>query len=64
MPSLNELTLDFNKYVNEHYEELEERFLKDILFIYAKNMVEFLQKIMDTKKRISFEKEIKKTSTL
>ena len=29
MPSLNELTLDFNKYINEHYEELEERFLKE-----------------------------------
>ena len=48
--------MDFNKYVNEHYEELETRFLKDILFIYAKNMIEFLQKSMDTKKRINSQK--------
>lgn len=58
MPSLNELTLDFNKYVHEHYQELESRFLRDILFIYAKNMIEFLQKMMDTKKKVESQKQI------
>lgn len=39
MPVINELTLDFNKYIHEHCEILESQFVKDILYIYAKNMI-------------------------
>ena len=47
MPVINELTLDFTKFVNEHCEALEGQFVKDILFIYAKNMVEFLHRLAE-----------------
>jgi hypothetical protein len=42
MPVINELTLDFNKFIVEHCRALESQFVRDILFIYAKNMIEFL----------------------
>ena len=45
MPVINELTLDFVKYINEHCAALESQFVKDIIYIYAKNMIEFLQKL-------------------
>lgn len=45
MPVINELTLDFNKYITEHCQALESQFVKDILYIYAKNIIEFLHKI-------------------
>jgi len=47
MPVINELTLDFNKYIIEHSKALESQFVKDILFIYAKNMIEFLHNLTD-----------------
>lgn len=48
---INELTLDFNKYIQEHCEALEMQFVKDILYIYAKNMIEFLQKLTEAAKQ-------------
>jgi hypothetical protein len=39
MPVINELTLDFNKYIHEHCQALESQFVKDILYIYAKNII-------------------------
>ena len=39
MPVINELTLDFSKFIQEHCQALESQFVKDILFIYAKNMI-------------------------
>jgi hypothetical protein len=50
MPVINELTLDFSKYINEHCEALESQFVRDILYIYAKNMIEFLQKLAEATK--------------
>ena len=45
MPVINELTLDFTKFIYEHCQLLEIQFVRDILFIYAKNMIEFLQRL-------------------
>ena len=45
MPVINELTLDFTKFIYEHCQLLETQFIRDILFIYAKNMIEFLQRL-------------------
>jgi hypothetical protein len=45
MPVINELTLDFGKFIAEHCRALETQFVKDILFIYAKNMIEFLHNL-------------------
>ena len=49
MPVINELTLDFAKFIQEHCQLLETQFIRDILFIYAKNMIEFLQKLAEGK---------------
>lgn len=49
MPVINELTLDFVKYINEHCASLETQFVKDMLFVYGKNMIEFLQRVTDAK---------------
>lgn len=51
MPVINELTLDFSKYINEHCEALESQFVKDILYIYAKNLIEFLQRLAEASKK-------------
>lgn len=51
MPVINELTLDFTKYINEHCEALENQFVKDILYIYAKNMIEFLHKLTEAESK-------------
>ncbi len=53
IPTLNELTLDFTKFIHSHYEELEEQFVKDMFFIHGKSMIEFL----DSLKQIEQEKE-------
>lgn len=45
MPVINELTFDFNKYIDEHTRTLEGRFVWDIRFVYAKNMIEFLHSL-------------------
>jgi hypothetical protein len=47
MPVINELTLDFGKFIGEHCRALEAQFVKDILFIYAKNMIEFLHNLSE-----------------
>jgi hypothetical protein len=47
MPVINELTLDFGKFIGEHCHALEAQFVKDILFIYAKNMIEFLHHLAE-----------------
>lgn len=47
MPVINELTLDFSKFIQEHCQALESQFVKDILFIYAKNMIEFLHRLAE-----------------
>ena len=36
-----------NKYIVEHSKALESQFVKDIIFIYAKNMIEFLHNLTD-----------------
>lgn len=42
VPTLSELTLDFNTFVREYYRELKEKFVKDMVFVHAKNVIEFL----------------------
>lgn len=48
VPTLNELTLDFNKFVREYHQELRSKFTKDMVFVHAKNVIEFLQKLKDS----------------
>lgn len=45
MPVLNELTLDFHQFINSHFNDLCRKFLKDMTFIYGKNMIEYLQRL-------------------
>jgi hypothetical protein len=47
VPTLNELTLDFGKFVTEYYAELRDKFRKDMIFIHGKNMIEFLQGLQE-----------------
>lgn len=47
MPVISELTLDFSKFIHQHCQALESQFVKDILFIYAKNMIEFLHRLAE-----------------
>jgi hypothetical protein len=42
VPTLSELTLDFNTFVREYYRELKDKFVKDMVFVHAKNVIEFL----------------------
>ena len=39
MPTLNELTLDFNKFIREYHESLRRKFVKDMVFVHAKNII-------------------------
>lgn len=39
VPTLNELTLDFKKFISEYHIELKQKFIKDMVFIHAKNMI-------------------------
>ena len=45
VPTLNELTLNYDKFISEYYAELKEKFRADMVFIHGKNMIEFLQKL-------------------
>ena len=42
VPTLSEHTLDFNTFVREYYRELKDKFVKDMVFVHAKNVIEFL----------------------
>lgn len=43
VPTLSELTLDFNTFIKEYFKQLKEKFVKDMVFVHAKNVIEFLQ---------------------
>lgn len=39
VPTLNELTLNYDKFISEYYMELKEKFRADMVFIHGKNMI-------------------------
>ena len=39
VPTINELTLDFNKFIREYLEDLKHKFVKDMVFVHAKNII-------------------------
>ena len=39
VPTINELTLDFNKFIKEYHEDLKQKFIKDMVFVHAKNII-------------------------
>lgn len=45
VPVINELTLDFHEYIATYLNELCQKFLKDMTFVYGKNMIEYLQRL-------------------
>lgn len=42
---MNELTLDFHDFVKRNLEQLCRNYLKDMTFIYGKNLIEYLQSL-------------------
>lgn len=47
VPQLSELTLDFHTFIKEYYHDLKEKFVKDMVFVHGKNVIEFLQTLKD-----------------
>ena len=39
VPTLNELTLNYDKFITEYYAELRDKFRKDMVFIHGKSMI-------------------------
>lgn len=51
VPTLSELTLDFRTFIKDYYSDLKLKFVRDMVFIHSKNIIEFLQTIKTADKK-------------